>query len=393
MQRESGVADNGQVHPTRVLLIEDEELYQLFMKRMLRHACFGQVVLDTCETLADGVIAATGGQPDVILTDLTLPDSGGLDTVRAMARVSGSVPVIVLTGNGDTEAALSSLGIGAQDYLVKGDFNAETLARSIRHSMARAEAEDRLRRTADELARTNRDLQEYASLVAHDLRAPVRTGRLLADRLVDAAIKGAERSAVDQLATRLDQCMGRLDQTVIRLLDYASLHDHGMVYEQIDATTFLTNTVQDLQATLDAAGTEFVVDAAGSIAGDLSLLALVVRELVSNAIKYRHEERQPRVVLACNWTGAATELTVSDNGQGIPAEHREQVFGLFHRLHTRGEVEGLGFGLTYCRRIVDMHGGTISIDDGPGGVGTAFTVAIPKEPAVVAARSPAMPTG
>jgi signal transduction histidine kinase len=393
MQRESGVADNGQVHPTRVLLIEDEELYQLFMKRMLRHACFGQVVLDTCETLADGVIAATGGQPDVILTDLTLPDSGGLDTVRAMARVSGSVPVIVLTGNGDTEAALSSLGIGAQDYLVKGDFNAETLARSIRHSMARAEAEDRLRRTADELARTNRDLQEYASLVAHDLRAPVRTGRLLADRLVDAAIKGAERSAVDQLATRLDQCMGRLDQTVIRLLDYASLHDHGMVYEQIDATTFLTNTVQDLQATLDAAGTEFVVDAAGSIAGDLSLLALVVRELVSNEIKFRHEERQPRGVLACNSTGADTELTVSDTGPGIPAEHREQVFGLFHRLHTRGEVEGLGFGLTYCRRIVDMHGGTISIDDGPGGVGTALTVAIPKEPAVVAARSPAMPTG
>jgi hypothetical protein len=370
-------AGDGQQPPIRVLLIEDEELYQAFVKRMLRHACFGPIELETCDNLAEGMAAATESHPDVILTDLSLPDSGGLDTVREVARVSGAIPVIVLTGNGDTDAALRSLGLGAQDYLVKGDFSAEALARSMRYSMARAEAEERLRHTANELARTNRDLREYASLVAHDLRAPVRTGRLLADRLRYAAVSGSEPDAVRDMADRLDRCMGRLDSTIIRLLDYASLHDHGMVHERADATTFLTGTVQDLQATLDAADTEFVVDAQGDVAGDLSLLALVVRELVSNAIKYRNPSRRLHVMLICRHTVQGVELTVSDNGQGIPPDHRESVFGLFHRLHTQAEVEGLGFGLTYCRRIADMHGGTITVADGPGGVGTSLCVTLP----------------
>jgi signal transduction histidine kinase len=376
--------------PTRVLLIEDEELYQAFVKRMLRHACFGQIELETRDNLADGVVAATESRPDVILTDLSLPDSGGLDTVREVSRASGSIPVIVLTGNGDTDAALTSLGLGAQDYLVKGDFSAEALARSMRYSMARAEAEERLRHTAGQLARTNRDLKEYASLVAHDLRAPVRTGRLLADRLRYAAVSGSDPVAVRDMADRLDRCMGRLDKTIIRLLDYAGLHDHGMVYEHVDAVTFLSETVQDLQATLDAADTEFVVDAQGDMAGDLSLLALVVRELVSNAIKYRDPTRPLRVRLTCHRTEGGVELSVSDNGQGIAPDHRESVFGLFHRLHTQAEVEGLGFGLTYCRRIADMHGGTITVADGLGGVGTSLRVAIPT-PATVTMAAGQMP--
>jgi signal transduction histidine kinase len=260
------------------------------------------------------------------------------------------------------------------------------LARSIRHSMARAESEERLRQTANELARTNRDLKEYASLVAHDLRAPVRTGRLLADRLLNAALNGHDPAAVQDLADRLDRSMARLDSTVIRLLDYAGLHDHGMAYEDVDAATFLGETLQDLQAALDSAETQFVIDAECSITGDLTLLALVVRELVSNAVKYRAPDRPPRVVLACHRTAGAIRLTITDNGQGIAPEYRESVFGLFHRLHTQAEVEGLGFGLTYCRRIVDMHGGEMTIDDGPGGIGTSLHVVIP-------AIAPAVPIG
>jgi signal transduction histidine kinase len=105
-----------------------------------------------------------------------------------------------------------------------------------------------------------------------------------------------------------------------------------------------------------------------TIHGHAPLLGQLLANLVGNAIKYRRHDEPARIAVGWTTPGAeGVEITVADNGIGVPPEHRERVFGLFQRLHGHGAYPGTGVGLAICKRIVEEHGGTIRLDDTAGG--------------------------
>ncbi len=130
--------------PRPILLIEDEPGDAALIGRFLESAAPGHYLLELVESLEAARAALTRQLPAVILLDLSLPDSSGLETVRSVHRLAPTTPLVVLTGHDDSDFALSTLEAGAQDYLVKGSFGSDGLLRAVRHAAVRAQLEARL---------------------------------------------------------------------------------------------------------------------------------------------------------------------------------------------------------------------------------------------------------
>ncbi len=156
----------------KILLVEDEPGDAAWIRRGLRHSSPESYDVTWVQTLAEGRQMLAREKFDLMLLDISLPDSCGLDTVHAGCRAAGSIPVVVLTGHVDQEFALRTLDAGAQDYLVKGEFEDNLLIRSLRYAIARARVEAALRKSEERLA--------YAQIIAKtgDYIWDVKTGEI-----------------------------------------------------------------------------------------------------------------------------------------------------------------------------------------------------------------------
>lgn len=219
---------------------------------------------------------------------------------------------------------------------------------------------------------------EFVASVAHDLLEPLSTvtgyldlflrrhGDGLSDEareLVDSAVVGAR--GMQALVTGLLELTGSAPPEGDR--------------HPVDLGAVVTQVVARLSNTLDAVNGTIVVDGTlPTVLGDDVQLARLFQNLVANALKFGRPHVAPVVRISASATLATGvwELAVIDNGIGIEAGQREQVFGTFKRLHPRSRYPGSGLGLAICRRIVQDHGGRIWIDDGPGG-GSAFRFTLP----------------
>ncbi len=360
----------------RLVHIEDDDFDATYFAVLLRRSSLGEVDLVRYRTATEALEALADSSADVIMTDLSLPDGEGLSTVRTACAAAGSAPVVVMTGRDDPDLALAALGEGAQDYLVKGTYTEDTLARSIRHALARARAEMELRDTTTALLRSNRDLDEYASIASHDLRAPIRTGRLLLDRLLATLPEPVPERSQD-FGRRLDGCLTRLESMVRSLLEFAQVGDHRGRFETVDVDTVARDACRALTADLQSVGAHVDIEAAGLVAGDEALLGEVLSNLIENAIKYRSPDRPLAITIRTRLTDRRLHLEVEDNGQGIPDEYRSTVFKMFERLHTARDIDGLGFGLTMCNRIISLHDGDIWIESGTDDIGTRVCLSLP----------------
>lgn len=374
--------DSGTETP-RLLLVEDDDVFVELTRLVLAERGFADNRTLVAGSVADASRVLQSEDVDLILADLSLPDADGLEVVRRCREVAAHLPIIVLTSCRDVDLALEALANGAQDYLIKGDFDDEDLMRAIRYSLARSRAESQLRATLHELEMSNRQLEEsngqleqYATIASHDLRSPVRTARVLVGRMVASQGTSADPGSA-ALGDALDACLGRLETMLEGLLDYAQARDlrsSGEFRDEVVADV-VKEIVTDLDA--DLRESEALIDVRGvaSVRGHPVLIRSLLLNLIRNAVKYR-SERPLRVIISADVAGDGMVLVrITDNGIGIEPRFRTRVFGMFERLSSRSE--GIGLGLSLCRRIVSLHGGEIWIDDGPDDEGIAVCFSLP----------------
>ena len=368
-----------------VVVVEDDDIDAELLHRLLRRIWPANLLVHRFRDVTSFERAMTCGDPagrrplpNVILTDLGLPDASGLDVVDRVKALAGDSPVIVLTGNTDPLIAEQSMQRGAQDFLVKGSFNLEALQRSVRYSIIRAGSEAQLKATTRELQAINAELDSFAGVVAHDLRAPVRTARLLADRLVFSIGSPDAEARVPDFAARLEGCLSRLEALIAGVLDQVSLRDKPLALEALSICDLVDTVRADLGADLEATGSELTCsDRTASsqpalVMADAVRMRQVLGNLVENSIKYRDPSRPNRITVSAERHVDQVVIRVSDNGIGIAAEYRDQVFSMFERLHTDADVPGLGLGLAMCSKVIALHGGTIRVVDSDNGQGTVI---------------------
>jgi PAS domain S-box-containing protein len=250
---------------------------------------------------------------------------------------------------------------------------------------ARKLAEEALEKTAAELARSNKELEQFAYVASHDLQEPLRMitsyTQLIAKRYkeqLDSDAKEFMHFAVDGAT--------RMQKLIQGLLEYSRVGTRGKPFVQTRCDEILTSALANLKLAIDEAGAVVTRDPLPEIISDPVQLTQLFQNLIGNALKFRSKDA-PRIHIAVERRARADAATlnvppyewifrVSDNGIGIEPQYYERIFVIFQRLHTQDKYPGTGIGLAICKKIVERHGGRIWVESRPG-EGTTFFFALP----------------
>jgi signal transduction histidine kinase len=406
----------------RLLVVEDSATQAEQLTLTLRGAGY---TVEVARDAEDALMRCAAASFDAVLSDIVMPGKSGYDLCRELKERDHTrdVPVILMTTLNNPMAIIDALACGAENFVTK-PYDAEYLIgrisdvianrqrrkgrrmtteteiaflgkrfvinsdkeqilnllvstfedivrtnRGLEESHATLRAVDhQLQLHSRQLARSNRELEAFVCTVSHDLKEPLR------------GVEGFSRILQEDYASALDEegrrYLGLVRDSAVRM---RQLIDDLLAFSRVGrqhstpVPVGLEPLVRDVLAAIHFSieDAKAVVDVEGelpTVVGYQVLLRELFANLLVNAIKYRRPNVAPRIVVGSRpLDDGAVELTVADNGIGVPAQYREKVFELFQRLHQRDEYPGTGVGLALCKRIVEEHCGTIGLEETAGG--------------------------
>jgi signal transduction histidine kinase len=226
-----------------------------------------------------------------------------------------------------------------------------------------------------ELEQSNRELEQFAAVVSHDLREPLRTITSYTQLLAHRYQGQLDQDADDFMALTVAGAQ-RMGQRIDALLALAHFSKAGEAFRPTSLQTVLDEVVADLHSQLQAAQATVHCETLPTVRGDAGQLRALFQNLLTNAVKFRHPDRLPHVRLSATKAEDHWEIRVADNGIGIAAAHHERIFEVFRRLHTSTDYEGIGMGLAVCKKIAERHGGHLRVDSTPN-QGATFILTLP----------------
>jgi PAS domain S-box-containing protein len=235
-------------------------------------------------------------------------------------------------------------------------------------------SEQQLQDRAAELARSNRELEQFAYVASHDLQEPLRTVGSYCE-LLRRRYQGRLDTDGDKFIGYIVAGAARMQALIAELLRLSRTGSTQLAIQPVDCRQVVAEVMTDLGAGIAEAGASVEVGELPTLLADRGMLRQLFQNLLGNALKFR-SQATPQIRVAAEPAGRGWRFTVSDNGIGIEPRFAERVFVIFQRLHTREEYPGTGIGLAICKKIVERHGGQIWIDtDYRGGARFVFTIA------------------
>ncbi len=245
----------------------------------------------------------------------------------------------------------------------------------------RRRAEAALETYASELQRSNGALQEFAYVASHDLQEPLRKVQSFGSRLQAKYGSQLDERGQDYLQ-RMQGAAARMQDLIDGLLSYSRVTSTARPFEQVDLVEVVEGVLSDLEVRLDEVEGKVIIGELPIIEADGLQMRQLFQNLIGNALKFTRPHEPPVVMVqarpldAAGLPTATWSISVEDNGIGFDAKYADRIFGVFQRLHGRGEYAGTGIGLAVCKKIVERHGGTIEAASSPG-EGTTFVITLP----------------
>jgi len=228
---------------------------------------------------------------------------------------------------------------------------------------------------AHELARSNSELEQFASVASHDLQEPLRKIRMYCGRLPRRLGSSISEEAGVDLA-RIQGAAERMQQLIDDLLSFARVSSRQRDFQAVDLNTVVAEVVSDLEGSIEAAGASINVGQLPVVAADHLQMRQLLQNLLSNAIKFQREGTRPEIRITADVVDARWRISVQDNGIGFDTKYAERIFSAFERLHGRAEFDGTGIGLSIARKIAWRHGGDLTATSTIG-AGSTFTLTLP----------------
>ncbi len=368
------------------MLVEDNATDAALVQESLREAFDGGFELRHVVKVRDAMeFLRQHRNTDVILSDITLPDAVGCETFELLSQAAANVPVIFMTGSGanDTNLALDALQQGAQDYLIKGEFTGQSLARVIRYAIERkkyqaevstARAKTKalrnqarlLRREQEQLKALGKAKDDFISLASHQLRTPA-TG---VKQYIGMLLEGFAGDVPESLRPFLEKAYESNERqlSIVNDLLRIAQFDAGNIVlrrQPTNLTAMLTNIANEQFSKFEERRQQLVFDPKGDdiVASlDSERMRMVFDNLIDNASKYTGEKRTVTVGIEHDHDSVA--VRIRDQGVGIAPENIDKVFEKFSRVtNERSDlVGGSGLGLYWAKQIVDLHNGTIEVE-------------------------------
>ncbi len=380
-----------------------EEVYERFAREVAQLIPFDRIVINLTAD-RPGYMVDTYQSSAVEVPDRAPDQSYSVEGTLSQAVIDSQRCIVFQPGN-ELEAAseynglIGAYGMGLRSFLSApllyrgepiGCLNlhsltesayserhrllAERIAVYIAGAIANAQLHSQVTRQAEELERSNRELEQFAYVASHDLQEPLR--------MVSSYVALLGRRYGGQLDERADKYIhfavdgaNRMQGLIHDLLAYSRVGTRGAELVATDTVPVLEETLSNLEVAIGESQAKVVYSDLPWVMGDPSQLRQLFQNIIGNALKFRSESR-PRVELGATREGEYWTFSIRDNGVGFDQRYAERIFGVFKRLHRNAEIPGTGIGLAICQRIIDRHGGRIWAESKLG-EGTCFYFTLP----------------
>jgi signal transduction histidine kinase len=326
---------------------------------------------------------------DIVLLETDVSEEGYADVIKLIRGIEPYIPFIIITGSEDEHTGLQAIKDGADDYLIGGKIFRDILGRSIRYAIERKNEQKRheesLSKLIDELEHTNKELKDFAYILSHDLKAPLRGIKTLADWLAaDYGDKLDEngREQIKLLLRRTDR-MYNLIEGVLQYSRIGRLKEelvHVNLNELIPEIIETTGPIENIEVTVE--------NNLPTILCEKTRITQLFQNLISNAGKFM-DKPDGIIKVGCVEEGGFLKFSVADNGPGIEEKNFERIFQIFQTLKPRDEFESTGVGLTIAKKIVETYGGKIWIESEIG-KGSTFFFTFPMSIIVIENQEPSL---
>lgn len=375
----------------KVLLIEDNLAEARLLKEILKGNEKKEFHLVNVSRLSEAISLLQQTNFDVILLDLTLPDSQDLESLAPLLITAPKLPIVVLTNTNDDNLALAALRQGAQDYLIKREVSLEILTRSLCYAIERKQMEEALRESNEALKmsvieRTNQlekaqELNqlktEFVSMLSHDFRNPLNKILLSAGLLEESR----DRLTKDQQVSyfrMIRSAIKDMDQLLTEVL-LIGRADSGRLYCQFDPVDLLDYCQKLVESFTVKPEPQLAIifQIEGSLERglwDVNLIKHILTNLLGNAIKYSPQGNPVEFKIIVE--SEQVVFKIIDRGIGIPSKDQENLFKPFYRGSNVDNIQGTGLGLAIVGRCVEAHKGQIHLESEEG-KGTKITVILP----------------
>jgi two-component system sensor kinase FixL len=245
----------------------------------------------------------------------------------------------------------------------------------LRNITKRKQMEERLKETMAELQHSNAELQQFAYIASHDLQEPLRKIQAFGDRLKARYAEALDERGRDYLDRTLNAAR-RMQALINHLLTLSRITTRAQPFIPVNLADVVQKVVSDLELHIERAGGRVEVGDLSIIDADPTQMRQLFQNLINNGLKFHHPEKKPVVKVYGQSLNEVCQLIVEDNGIGFEEKYKDRIFGIFQRLHGRGQYDGTGVGLAICQKIAERHGGSITAKSSPG-QGATFIVTLP----------------
>lgn len=353
-----------------ILLIEDLPSDVLFINEIIKDIPNIKFKITSVNTLNEA-LKSLDENFDIILLDLNLPDSKGLETFKAISEKSNDTPLIILTVIEDRSLMIDAVRTGAQDYLIKRSLTSDNLERSIIYGIERKVAEYNLRKALNDLKLSNDELENFSYMMSHDLQDPLKTISNFLGLIKKRYSEKLDKDGKEFIDLTLD-ASNRMQNLINDLLIYSRISNTKEMPKSVDLNKALEEAINDLNASKE----NITHDKLPTIKGFYYHFVIVFQNLLSNALKF--SKKKPVIHIGYSKKNYRHILSFSDNGIGINQKDIERLFKVFEKLNPSSEYQGSGLGLAIVKKIVEYNKGKIWIES-EYGKGSTFYISLPVE--------------
>ena len=373
-----------------VLLVEDNPGDAFLIQERFKTAKTHIFYLNHVEYLAQAIALLAQNSFDVILLDLSLPDSRGIETLKTIKEHSWEIPIVILSGINDEELAIQAVRQGAQDYLVKGKVNGETLVHALRYAIERKLIEEQLKIKQAQLEAVNQELKAFSYMVSHDLRNPLTVIKGMSSllkrqyELPGREVNDREKFYIEHICEAGD----RMEQIIDDLMLLSQVKQQDLNVTPVNVSNLARKIVKQFQQEQPFKEVKITIQPSVIAIADQNLLSHAIENLLHNAWKYTGDQSESQIelgVIDSNPVEVRESLAqldleaidslhqrnrirsvyrklvyfIRDNGIGFNPTTAEKLFTPFYRLDNAKKFPGTGIGLAIVQSIIHRHNGRV----------------------------------
>ena len=361
----------------KILIVDDVVSNVLLLKILLTNEKF-QVCTANCGNMC--IEQAKAEKPDLILLDVMMPDISGFDTAVILKKdpTTADIPIIFLTALNNPSDLVKGFQVGANDFLTK-PFNKEELVVRVMHQIALVAAKRLIQKQNTELKATISNRDKMYSVIAHDLRSPMASIRMVLNLVVSAmspeAIGQELYDLLDKANRESEECHDLLDN----LLKWTKSQTGrlNVVLQDLDLNDIIPGVVEIFEIIAQTKKIKLVYQGTSEplvVRADNDMLKTIVRNFISNAIKFSPENSSIEITMAKE--GDFAKVSVRDHGVGIAADRIDSIFHKGETTYGTGGEEGSGLGLQLCADFAHKIGGDVKVESTLN-EGSSFSVFVP----------------